>query len=370
RAVLLPAAAAATTLSLWPSGALATGLERDAARVLLVDVEAHLTGQPRIAAGTTPSAGANRRAAIQNQAASRINVARALRGDAAPQAVAPSLDLAAAALVTLLETALPVTLVAPQLDRDFGPFAPMEEVSATLPDALPTPVVQALGGGGSGGDAVSSQRVLMTFSFDAALAGAMLRIWPNAVDLDSGRRRAADGGTGRVRADGTASLVVQLAPGANTAALLGGVALLAHAGGSRLYGEFRFERPLASTASTTDWSNAGGAIIACEQDRFDTSAAAEAAGLLPGVTLVHDDGSAAALITPGTAPAATGSVGAALAAGDRVELSVPAFRAEPRGAAPAIFTATGATATELARNGSFRAGGAGMPLPSQRMLVS
>lgn len=370
RAVLVPSGTAAASLSLWPSGPVATGLERDSARVLLVDVEAHLTGQPRIAAGTTPTAGANRRAAIQNQAASRINVARALRGDAAPLAVAPGLDLAAEALVALLETDLPVTLVTPQIDRDFGPFAPMEAVSAALPDNLPEPEVQALGGGGTGGDTVEAQRVLMTFRFDVALAGAMLRVWPNAVDLGSGRRRAADGGTGRVRSDGIASVVVQLAPGANTVGLLSGVALLAHTEGSRLYGEFRFTRPVASTAASTDWSNATGAIIACEQDRFDTRAAAEAAGLLPGVSLVHDTGTAVSLITAGTAPAPTRSVGARLAAGDRVQITVPAFRAELTGGTATSLAATGATATALSRDGRNRAAGAGTPLPGQRALVS
>jgi hypothetical protein len=67
RAALLPHRAYATSVNLWPSGPVVTGLERDYARVALIDVEGHLTGQPRSPAAVTPSSGEARRAADQNR---------------------------------------------------------------------------------------------------------------------------------------------------------------------------------------------------------------------------------------------------------------------------------------------------------------
>ena len=269
RAALLPHRAYAASVNLWPSGPVVTGLERDYARVALVDVETHLTGQPRSPAAVTPSSGETRRAADQNRASTRINVARAPRVDTAPLPLRASIDDAADALISLLQEAAPATFVTPQLDRDYGPLPLLADDTDPLPSSLPAPTVRALAGGGTAsGSTIADQKVLIEFTLDPSLAGAMLRLWPNAVDLTTGRRRASDGGAGRVRADGKVSIVTKLPDGANAASLLGATALLANGSAARLYGELRFTRPLAAGGSALAWSSATGAIIACEQDRF------------------------------------------------------------------------------------------------------
>lgn len=372
RAALLPHRAYGTTLSVWPAGPVATGLERDYVRVALIDVESHLTGQPRTPAAVTPSSGQLRRAADQNRASTRVVVARAQRGDSAPSPLRPSLDDAADALISLLESSATATLVTPQLDRDHGPLPPLPDDADALPGSLPTPTVRALvGGGTAAAGTIADQRVLVEFTLDPAHAGANLRLWPNAVDLATGRRRASDGGAGRVRADGKVSLVVRLPDGADATSLLGATALIANGRASRLFGELRFTRPVAAGGTVLAWSSATGAIIACEQDRFANSAAAT--GVLPGSTLVDDVGATASLIDPASVPAtvyAADTVIRALAAGDRVALTQPAFRGEPTGSSAALLAATGATAAETARSGVTRPGGPGTPLASQRALTS
>ena len=372
RTALLPHRAYAASVSLWPSGPVVTGLERDYARVALVDVETHLTGQPRSPAAVTPSSGETRRAADQNRASTRINVARAPRVDTAPLPLRASIDDAADALISLLQEAAPATFVTPQLDRDYGPLPLLADDTDPLPSSLPAPTVRALAGGGTAsGSTIADQKVLIEFTLDPSLAGAMLRLWPNAVDLTTGRRRASDGGAGRVRADGKVSIVTKLPDGANAASLLGATALLANGSAARLYGELRFTRPLAAAGSALAWSSATGAIIACEQDRFANTGAAT--GIQPGTALVNDDGSTASLIDPASVPAsvfAANTVTRALAAGDNVILTQPAFRAEPNGSSAALVAASGAAATQTARSGVTRTTGPGTPLPAQLALTS
>ncbi|WP_426163650.1 hypothetical protein [Sandarakinorhabdus sp. DWP1-3-1] len=374
RAALLPHRAWGNSVSLWPAGPVDAALGRDYARVALVDVERHLTGQPRTPASVTPTAGEMRRAADQNRAATRVAVARAPGGDAAPTPLRISIDDAADALVDLLQDAAPALVVAQQLDRDQGPLPPLAVDPDPFPASLPTPTVRALvGGGTAAGSTIAGQRVLVEFDLDPVLTGAMLRLWPNGIDLATGRRKATDGGAGRVRADGKVSLVVLLPDGENAASQLGATAMIGTGDRTRLYGELRFPRPLAAGGAALAWSAAGGAIIACEQDRFAGIAAAQAAGLLPGSTLVDDSGGTASLIDPASVPAAAfaaGTVIRSLTAGDRVVISRPAFRAEPLGGTAALLGATGATATEILREGVLRTSGPGTPLPSQMALAS
>jgi hypothetical protein len=374
RAALLPHRPYGTTVSLWSTGPVDAALARDYARVALVDVECHLTGQPRIAASVTPTAGELRRAADQNRETTRIHVARATRGDVAPPPLRISLDDAADALVTLLQGAAPVTIVTPQLDRDHGALTSLAADSDPFPVSLPTPTVRTLVGGGTAtGSTIANQRVLVEFTFDPTLAGASLRIWPNGVDLITGKRKASDGGAGRVRADGKVSLVAVLPDGANAASQLSATAIMGTGSATRLYGELRFTRPLAAGGAALAWGTAGSAIIACEQDRFASIAAAQAAGIAPGSTLVHDDGTTATLIDPASVPAAAFAAAAvirALSAGDHVVITQPAFRAEPVGSSAVLLGATGATTVETVRSGVLRTSGPGTPLPGQLALVS
>ena len=167
------------------------------------------------------------------------------------------------------------------------------------------------------------------------------------------------------------SLVALLPDGADAASELGATAVIVLGGATRLYGELRFTRPLAAGGAPLAWGSATGAVLACEQERFPSSAAA--VDLLPGTALVHDDGAAASLIDPATVPAAVFAPATAiraLAAGDRIVLTRPAFREEPAGSPTALLGAGGATATEQARTGVTRSTGPGTPLPSQQALTS
>ena len=87
RAALLPHGAYGASLSLWPSGPVATDLARDYARVAVVDVESHLTGQARAATSATPTEGDTRRARRARRpggaAASRRHRRRGGRADCA-----------------------------------------------------------------------------------------------------------------------------------------------------------------------------------------------------------------------------------------------------------------------------------------------
>ncbi len=372
RAALLPSGIFGQSASIWPAGPVDAALKRDYARVAIVDVERHLTGQARSPTATTPSSGEIRRAADQNRASTRVVVGRAARADSAPLPLRPSLDDAADALVALLRDSAPVTLVTSQLDRDHGPLAPLPVVAAPLPSSLPTPTVRALvGGGAASGGTVAAQLALVEFSLDPGLAGATLRFWPNSIDLATGRRRATDGGVGRVRSDGKVSLVARLPDGADAASLLGATVLLAHGAAARLFGELRFTRPLAVGGAAVAWSSASGSIIACEQDSFPGTSAAS--GILPGTTLVADPGGSASLIDRATLPASLFSadtVVRTLGAGDRVLLTEPAFKSEPVGSDTPLLAATGATVEQVARGGVLRSTGPGTPLPSQLALTS
>ena len=374
RMALLPHRALGASLALWPSGPVAPELTRDQLRVTLTDLELHLTGQPRVAgSGATPEQA--RRAADQARAVTRIEVAAAAGPAVAPTVLRSSLDDVADSLVALLAGADAATLVTGQLDRDFGAFAPLVADTDPMPTSLPEPTVTALvGGGTSSGGTVSGQRVLMEFAFNLVtypIAGAMLRVWPNEVDLATGRRRATDGGAGRVLEDGKATLVVQLPDGADGSHPLGATAVLVNGTGSRLFGEFRFTRPAAVGGTAVVWGSVTGALLACEQARFTNKDAAS--GLLPGVTLVAIDGSTATLVDRDTVPAAVwdaDTVMRTLAVGDRVVLTQPAFRAEPRGSSTTLLAAGGAAASLVGRSGITRPSGAGTPLPSQQVLTS
>jgi hypothetical protein len=374
RAALLPHRAWGGSVSLWAGGPVDPALTRDYARVALIDVESHLTGQPRIATSVTPTAGELRRAAAQNRISTRIGVARARGPDVAPPIFRPSLDEAADALIEIVQAAPAALIVTPQLDRDYGGLGALATDTDPLPKTLPTPVVRALvGGGAATGNTIAGQRAFIEFSLDPSLAGAFLRIWPNGVDLETGKRKASDGGGGKVRADGTVSLVALLPDGQNTGSQLSATALLATGSATRLYGELRFTRPLAVGGSALPWGSATGVIIACEQDRFTSIAAAQLAGLQSGTTLVHDSGGTASLIDPSTIPAvgfANTTLIRSLSAGDRIVLTQPAFRAEPAGSSAALLGATGSSVTDVARSAVLRTAGPGTPLPGQNALTS
>jgi hypothetical protein len=363
-AAALPGGTYGAAVNLWASGAVG-GVARDFVRVALVDVERHLTGQPRV----TP-AGANaevaRRAADQKRATTRTLVDRA--SAAAGQSVLLATGDAAMTGVTAVLGGGSATLVAPVLDRAAGALTAPALPAVAPPAALPNEVTMAAltGGGTAANGTVVAQRVLVQTSVDASLAGAWLRVWPQYFNSDTGRHERGAGGGGLVDATGAVRAVVRLADGAvEPDNRMGLDLMLVTALQAVRYPEVRLARPapiggvMPALASTTE------PVLACETGQ--TFAGPVPAGALPsGVTLVAL-ASPPALVDPATIPVTAWSavtVAASLGAGDVVQLTEPAWKGW-RGGEDAATVAGPATVTQILRTGLTRLAHIGAPLPTQ-----
>jgi hypothetical protein len=364
---LLPHGTYADTLNLWPTGPVDASLGRDYARVGVIDVERHLVGQARVAAGGATTA-ETRRAADQNRDTTRVSVARAAGGQVILRG---TIDEAIDAFMDLFAGTDPVMMVGSVLDCDWGPLQ-ASLPSATLPDSLPALTVSALSGSGTvAGPTVSNQRVLVEGTFDAGLAGCWVRAWSQGFDFDKGVHTSLDGGGGTIRSDGTVSLVALLPDGENAARPLGLNVLVASQNAAQIYEEVRFDRPLALGGTPIAFGATTGQIVACELGQEFASSAAASGQIPPGASLVAREGGGPALVDRTTIPNAAFVSATAirqLAAGDRLDLTQPAYRDEPDGASAAGLGASGATVTRTARSGLTRLTAAGQPLPTQERL--
>jgi hypothetical protein len=360
-AAALPAGTYGATVNLWAAGAVG-GVTRDFVRVALVDVEAHVTGQPRVAASGTD---AQRRAADQARASTRTLV------DHATAAAGQSVLLATtdAAMTGLLEVlaAGSARLVAPVLDRSAGALTAPTLPAVAPPPTLPNPVtMRALTGGGTAsGSTVTRQQVLVETTMDPSLAGAWVRVWPQYFDSDTGRHVRGTGGGGLVDPSGAVRVVVRLADGAVTPLNRMGLDVLMVTGTQAVrYPEVRLERPAPIGGSLVTLSAATGTVVACETGQSFT-AAPPPGSLASGSTLVQL--SPPALIDPASIPVATwnaSTIAATLTAGDVVALTQPAWNGWRGGETAAVLGAT-ATATEILRTGLTRLTQIGSPLPTQ-----
>ena len=364
---LLPHGTYSDTLDLWPAGPVDASLGRDYARVGVIDIERHLVGQARVAAGGATAA-ETRRAADQNRDTTRVSVARAAEGQPILRA---TIDEAIHAFIDLLAGADPVMMVSSVLDRDWGPLQSSLPVAA-LPDSLPALTVTALSGSGTvAGPTVSNQRVLVEGTFDLGLAGCWVRAWSQGFDFAKGRHTSLDGGGGLIRADGGVSLVVLLADGENAARPLGLNVLVASQSAAQIYEEVRFDRPLALGGAPIGFGATTGHIVVCELGQEFPDRTAASGHIPPGASLVAREGAGPALVDRATIPQAAFVSTTAirqLEAGDRVDLTQPAFRGEPEGALAADLGASGATVTRTARSGLSRLTDPGQPLPTQERL--
>ncbi|WP_030455847.1 hypothetical protein [Herbidospora cretacea] len=349
----LPGGTYGPSVSLWPDGPVGGvigGVTRDFVRVALLDVERHLTGQPRIApAGAGEEA--QRRAGAQKRASTRTLVDRAQ-----PGVLLATAEAAMAELVAVLGAGT-ATLVAPVLDRAAGALTAPALPAGPAPAALPGPVTMtALTGGGTvDGGTVAGQRVLVQTSLDPALAGAWLRVWPQYLDPVEGVHRRSAGGGGLVDASGTVRAVVRLPDGVVAPDNRMGLDLmLVTASGAVRYPEVRLERPAPVGGTPLDLAAVTGPVLACETGQTFTGGVP--AGALPsGVTLV-------ALTTPPAlvgVPAAqwnASTVSSALTGGDVVQLTEPAWKGWRGGEA---------IGAQILRTGLARLLQVGAPLPTQ-----
>lgn len=367
---LLPDGTYGSNLSLWGSGTIDPILQRDFARVAIVSMEHQLLGQERdfVAPGGATAAEQirARRAAEQESEYTRVTVARANR-----PALQATHEQAIAGLMGVFGGGGGTRLACSVLERDWGALT-----AGTLPDvdpptSAPAVTVSALVCNNTiAGSTVSGQKALVELTLPG-LAGAWVRAWTQGFDEEQGVHYRLDGGAGRVRADGTVSLVVPLADGSiDTAAPMGLDLLVSTGRDERLFADLRFDRPTPVAGGLLDWSTVGSQrVVVCEAG-LDTTAPLGAGSIPSGAQVVVYAGATPSLVERSTVPGnlfATGCVVNNLAAGDTVRLTQPAFQASPTGELETAFTGTGATVTRQVRS-LASAWQAGYPLPGMERL--
>jgi len=140
---------------------------------------------------------------------------------------------------------------------------------------------------------------------------------------------------------------------------------------AQIYEEVRFDRPVALGGTPIGFGATTGHIVVCELGQEFADRTAANGHIPPGASLVAREGGGPALVDRTTIPNAAFVSATAinqLAAGDRLDLTQPAFKGEPEGGSAADLGAGGATVTRTARSGLSRITGAGQPLPTQERL--
>lgn len=372
RMAVLPHGEYGGGVTVWESGTPAAGLERDYVRVAVVDVEEHLVGRRRTDAG---HAGRD-----QGRASTRVRVART---EPAGPLLLTNVDDAAREALAVFDGEGVTRMVAPVVERDWGPFpeAPLPDVPP--PDAPPPFDVHPLVAGDSTSAGVN-QRALFELTLGADLAGAWVRVWPLGFDSEQATRVRLDGGAGRADAAGRALVALTLPDGTFDAlARLGADLQVTTARGSRLFTDVRFARPRGGSAPVDIAAlPAGARVVVCE-----TGAPASGGDAPPGATLVVEPGAGSTAWTQidrarlRAQDLAPDTLARKLSVAGRrrvIELTEPAFRQGLRGDDESLAGVAGVSAGDLAlrrvtRTGMARvtSGSALMassPLPTQERL--
>lgn len=342
RLAALPDGAYQRAVTLWPSGAVIAGLERDFARVAAVDEEFHLLGVRRRDSRQAATTEADRMASSQNRPSTRTTVARTASTNPVLLATA---DDAAAALLAVWNPTAPTRATLGVADAQWGAATALAEVAS--PPAFPTALVdgdptatagtyrvRALSGGGaSAGD---HQAVLVEVNLGAGHQGTWFRAWPLGFDLRTGLHFRMTGGGGRADAAGQVRLVMTLAAGrVDSQGLLSMDTQVSRIGPSgleqRSYADRRFARPAPVGGAPASASFAAGTAWAiCETGQTGTGAL-PAASVLSGATVVVT-GATPAVVDRRTLPASAlvaGVLRNRLHAGDIVSLTQPACQSTP-----------------------------------------
>lgn len=369
RLAVLPDGRFGETLSLFADAPSDGFLTRDHARVAVLSLEHHLTGQPRQATGSAPAV---RRAADQERATTRILVDRATR----PCLRRTADDVAATALEALrLQDAgapVPARMAASAVTLDWGPLGGAL-ADVPVPTALTVAAGALVGGGTDVGGTVAGQRILFTITLDAAAAGAWVRCWTQGFDHVTGTRYHLDGGAGVADASGVARLVAPLPHGdAAPATPMGVSVLVVTARGQRLFADQRFDRPVPAGGTMVTAGAASGPFLLCEEGR-EVAALGAGANVASGTHVVALGGGAATLVDPSTitvAMRAPATFAAAAAVPLVLRITPPAFKGAPTGDGDATLAATGATVRRTPRT-LPNAWAAGQPFPGleRRELV-
>ena len=363
---LLPIGTYAGSLSLWATGPVVIGLERDFVRIGIVGVEEQLIGQRRVYSGGNTAE--TRRAQDQHRESTRVFIGRA----SAP-ALLTTADGAADAVTGVFGSGTGIArLVTGVADRDWAGLDAPSLATVAPPMDPPSITVRALTGGGTAGAAgtIAGQRVLVEVALGPSLANAWVRAWPQGFDPDVGRHVRLAGGGGRALSDGTALLVMTLPDGGvTTDARMGVDVLVVTAAGRRFHGDLRYTRPapiggtaVASGATTSD-------IVACEVGQTFNGGTIPAGAVPSGATLLVRS-TPPALFDVTTLPTSAftaDTLVATVSTGDIVRLTQPAFVGEPEGDAQTTL-ATIATVTRDARGNLVRVVAPGSALPTMERL--
>lgn len=361
----LPSGVYGAAVNLWAAGAVG-GVTRDFVRVALVDVERHLTGQPRVA-DSGASTEAQRRAEDQLRQTTRTLVDRATAA-AGQNVLLATADATMSGLLGVLGAGN-ATVLAPVLDRAAGSLNPPVLPAVAPPAVLPNPVTMTAltGGGADDSGTVTAQQVLVETSFDPSLAGAWLRVWPQYFDSQTGRHVRGAGGGGTVDSTGAVRAVVRLADGAVTPQNRMGLDLmLVTAAQAVRYPEVRLERPTPVGGTKPNLSAVSDTVVACEFGLSFGGGTVPAGSLPSGSTLVALS-TPPGLIDPASIPTTAwnaATIGASLTAGDVLQLTEPAWKGW-RGGEAAATVGGPATASEVLRDGFNRLVQIGAPLPTQ-----
>ncbi|QIG52133.1 hypothetical protein G5V57_33205 [Nordella sp. HKS 07] len=421
RAALLPignyrAAPAGGPLNLWGGGPVtlpAHGggqltLTRDFVEVAAVDIESFVCG---IVRGPSDNRGtpAERQSSDQNRVSTRINVTRST------VALQPTIDTVATAFNALPDGVNPVTLIAPAYDHDWGgrvvenlPNAPAPPPPLPAPLPIPLPLPTALpalecfaltGGGAALDDTAGSQQVVIRLTLQGAnaLNGTWVRIYPQKINLDTGRREAQPGGAGRFGSAATtgpeiiAHVVVTLPPGQTDGSVQLGVDVMLYDGGNppTIYADQRITRPAPVAGNAVTFANiatqlgASALVLDCDQGvEFGPAVVPQGAFRSGSTLVVRVPGTNNALdsftaINRATVPLQwfdNGPLAKTLSANDVISVTSPAFvNQAPGNTNPfnaAVATATGFTPQVQIqpRNGILSVGTPGAPLPTQERL--
>jgi hypothetical protein len=413
-AALLPIGNYGAAVTLWQNGPVTipahiTGnltLARDYVEVAVLDVESFVCGTVRGPSNNTGTSAA-RRSSDQNRASTRINVTRST------VALLPTIDSSAGvagvanAFNALPDGVNPVSIIAPAYDHDWGgrTVANLPAGPPALPNVLPPLQCFALVGGGEAqGDAVGEQQVVirLTVQNNAVFAGAWVRIYPQKINLDTGRREPQPGGAGRFgnaaatgnqlnahvvvtlppgRTDGTAQLGVDvmIVPGVTPPTPPPGNVMLP----PLVYADQRITRPDPVGGTPVAFGNiaSNARVLDCDQGVEFTPAGIPQGAFASGSTLVarvpgaSGDLDAFTAIDRSTVPLQwfdNQTLARTLTANDVIAVTTPAFVDELRGDTNPNDTA-GATGFNpqvriQPRNGILSLGTAGAPLPSQERL--
>jgi hypothetical protein len=354
RMALLPDGTYGSTLTLWPNGQpVATGLERDFARVAAVDIERHLTGLERGPSPNVPTDPDERRKADQNRPSTRTKVAACTVPDA-EDVLLDTAELAAERMIRGLIDGTSSRLVVGVADGQGGRLSsPLAATIAGVPSKLPGVLVETTNAdpelgtfkirpltGCQAPTTNSGQQVLLEVKLSPEVAGAWVRAWPLGFDIDRAEHFRMDGGGGLIAADGTARLVMELADkvtvGIDPSAMpsfdlmiigrdTGGVLR------RRTYGDCRYHRPDPVPGNLVETIDATMTWFVCETGETGTNVPSEK--VPPGGTLLikKTDGTftlAARSKIPTTALVSDTLV-RALGTGDIISLTQPTFKATP-----------------------------------------